>query len=1212
MLLKAGVLAEPALVDRERELEELQRHLTLALQGKGNTVLISGEAGSGKTRLTNEFLTTLKDRDVVVLSGYCLSNVAVPYFPFAEAFDAYFSTRKREDEKSSALIANGARMKQSEDEELDVKVWLRGPTQAGQARQVGSLSPEAWKDMTFATVSKALIAISKMKPTVLFLEDVHWADSASLSLLHYISRVISLARVLVLATYRSEELNPDEEGHPHPLVETMRLMHREYLFEEIKLANLSLSDVSVLAEKMVGGRLHPEFARRLAQVSLGNPLFVVESMRLLSENHSLVEETGRWRLSISELYVPKRIRDVILRRVGLLKPFQRRVLDLASLVGDKFDVELLSAVLGVESLEVLEALNDVARNSCLVCCDGDLFRFDHAHSREAILGELSQPLKRGYHVKIAQKLEDRGRAGGKMPIGDLAYHYAQAGNKAKTIEYSLAVGEDALARFSNSEAIKGFKCVLSMTEATSGYSDQRIKAMFGLGNALQYGGFSKEALKTFEGLSNFAESGAVKLRALRRAIEVSLWSGGLAHVLELAAVADDYSQFDRLELARVRMAKARAISNSGKIEEALKETKEALRIFEEEGSLSDVAQALFHMTNYYARVEKTPVQNALAIALRSVALFREFGDRRSLAVGMSPLAMMFMSCGHFEKASEVYATNIKIYEKIDAQRMRALQYFWLGVLFETKGILKAQSDSLDECIEDFKTAVSHSLEGAQIAEKTDDVQNRILIFGNLVRQYVKLKEMEKAESFFRKLEKTFKMATNVEGPWLLAHYFRSKAIFFAAKGQWAEANRFFEESLVSFKNSAGLAFPMFVAETRIAYAEALVQQKLIEESKMQLQKANVIIGEFMRCKEKLRLANIHASLTTKREVGVGEEFGVRIDLVNAAMNPAVIVKLENVVTPDLKVVNLSSNIKMQNGVIEMNAKKIGPFQVESVTLTLQAEKVGTFTLNPRVIYDDHLGKTKTCGLPSITITVRPTIHARIGGESVSVPILPDRVHTGFTDLDALLFGGIPKNYGVALTSPSIDERKLLIRRFVEAGTKANEIVFNVATEAATAKALVEKYPSNFFLFLCNLQADSIIQSLPNVFKLNGVENLTDIDIALTKAFRMINTSVISHSRICIEIVSDVLLQHHAVNTRRWLSALIPTLKLKGFTILAVVDPSMHPPEELQAILGVFDGEIRVIEKETPEGVRQTLRIRKLLNQRYLDNEIVLDKEKLSG
>ena len=106
-------------------------------------------------------------------------------------------------------------------------------------------------------------------------------------------------------------------------------------------------------------------------------------------------------------------------------------------------------------------------------------------------------------------------------------------------------------------------------------------------------------------------------------------------------------------------------------------------------------------------------------------------------------------------------------------------------------------------------------------------------------------------------------------------------------------------------------------------------------------------------------------------------------------------------------------------------------------------------------------------------------------------------------------------------------------------------------------------------------------------KLKGVENLTEIDIALTKAFRTLNPSAVSPRRACIEIVSDVLLQQHAVVTRKWLSGLLSDLKAKGFTTLAVIDPQMHPAEESRAVISLFDGEIAVTEKETAKGLRKS-------------------------
>jgi hypothetical protein len=137
----------------------------------------------------------------------------------------------------------------------------------------------------------------------------------------------------------------------------------------------------------------------------------------------------------------------------------------------------------------------------------------------------------------------------------------------------------------------------------------------------------------------------------------------------------------------------------------------------------------------------------------------------------------------------------------------------------------------------------------------------------------------------------------------------------------------------------------------------------------------------------------------------------------------------------------------------------------------------------------------------------------------------------------------------------------------------------------------------------------MIQDLPNVAKLKGVDNLTDIDIALTKYFRTLDPSRAGPKRACIDILSEVLMQHHAVITRKWLSSLLSDLRTKDFTTLAIINPKMHPQEEVQAILGLFEGEIQIYEKETEKGVEKFLRIRKLYNQRYLETELTLTEER---
>lgn len=217
------------------------------------------------------------------------------------------------------------------------------------------------------------------------------------------------------------------------------------------------------------------------------------------------------------------------------------------------------------------------------------------------------------------------------------------------------------------------------------------------------------------------------------------------------------------------------------------------------------------------------------------------------------------------------------------------------------------------------------------------------------------------------------------------------------------------------------------------------------------------------------------------------------------------------------------------------------------------------------------------------------------------------VATGYADLDGLLYGGLPPNYAVMLTSPSCDERNLLIKSFLETGAKEGEVTFYVTIDVGAAKALAEEFESNFYLFVCNPQADAIIKSSPNIFTLKGAENLTDISIALTSAIRTLNPSLRSQRRICMDLISDVLLQHHAVQTRRWLTRLIPELQSEGFTTLAVMDPEMHSSEEARAVLDLFEGEINIYGEETKEGLGKYLRIRKMSNHKHRENELLLKK-----
>jgi KaiC/GvpD/RAD55 family RecA-like ATPase len=279
--------------------------------------------------------------------------------------------------------------------------------------------------------------------------------------------------------------------------------------------------------------------------------------------------------------------------------------------------------------------------------------------------------------------------------------------------------------------------------------------------------------------------------------------------------------------------------------------------------------------------------------------------------------------------------------------------------------------------------------------------------------------------------------------------------------------------------------------------------------------------------------------------------------------------------------------------LDLNGKVLEPSTTERLRFAVRALEKGTYVISPRVIYMVGVGVQKILSLDPSTFEIREVT-------------LPDRVNTGIKELNNLLLGGIPEKFAVALTSISCDETNLLINRFLERGGRDGEITFILTVDTRRWVKLAEKYP-NVHLFIFNPQAETAIEALPNIVKLRGVENLSDVNIPLFSALRRLGAPNGKPKRICIEILPDILLQHRAVQTRRWLIGLIAELKSRGFTTLAIINPYMHTAEEVHAILDLFDGEIEVYEREN----QKLLRIKKMYKQDYIENDLPLRKKMLS-
>jgi tetratricopeptide (TPR) repeat protein len=934
--VKLVVLSEPVLVGREEELEELQRSLDPVLSGKGKTIFISGEAGSGKTRLINEFLKITRKREITILFGWCLSNTTLPYFPFIEAFNSNITSS-----------GGGTFLSQP----TGLKSWLSDSYPIERSEKGRTIVPQLWKDQAFTAVTKELLYLSAVNPLILVLEDMHWADSASLALLHYISRAIVNEKILVLVTFRSEELRRDAEGSLHPLVETINLMGREGLFSEIQLANLDQEGVRGIAESMVGGRVDPKLVERLMKESRGNPLFVVEFLRMLFEHGNLIRENDQWRFSVEELGLPFKVKEVIMRRIGALRPNQRRVIDVASVIGDKFDPSLIAGVLSMDRLEILEVLNGILKSTSLVRVAENKYMFDHAKSREVLYEEISPPLKRGYHERVAEQIENSNKDSKEIPFSDLAYHYAQAGNQEKSVKYSLAAGQDALARFSNKEAIKHFNYALEYVASVNELTVESNIALEGLGDAYYANCMFEEAMKTFGRLAKSA-TGAIRLRAYRKAMDSAWFIGDdSSRMLHLVDKAEKYAALDRLERARILMNKGRACFKLGDFQAALRAHEKGLQILKEEYSLPDLARSL-GMTGGQRIICGQDVKKGLGEVQRAISLLQELGNTRLELIAKVNRNFFFAGFGIVQEMANEYPQMLKVGEKIGDFHSLAETSMFISGIFEDSG--------------KFENAIALSLKALEYSRKTDMKSLEPGIYAFLTRQHARIGDLEKANHYFDLLlkipPKILSYAMN--DPWVAI----AEAVLFAAKGQRKESDESFQKVFELSKK--GMWQHMnFESFFRKIYIWALELQGRTEDAEIERKLVEERTG---RTVQMFAHVDLQADLIMKKRIIEDEENELRLDLVNVGRGSGSITKIEGLVpSNEFKVIAFPSYCCLQNGDLEIAGRKIGAFQVETVKLTVKVVRAGVLSLNPKVIYVDDLGETKTCKPKPISINVDP-------------------------------------------------------------------------------------------------------------------------------------------------------------------------------------------------------------------------------------------------
>lgn len=351
--------------------------------------------------------------------------------------------------------------------------------------------------------------------------------------------------------------------------------------------------------------------------------------------------------------------------------------------------------------------------------------------------------------------------------------------------------------------------------------------------------------------------------------------------------------------------------------------------------------------------------------------------------------------------------------------------------------------------------------------------------------------------------------------------------------------------------------------------------------------------------ERFENAEIRANLSArKRQITVGECLALELEIVNAGKGYALLTKIKGAFPEGFEVVDKPEHIQIEDSSLNLKGRKLDPLETEEVRLLVRPKTRGDFTLEPVILYLGEDGKYRAHKTDPIKLTVRESVVEPSNGRSILV-------ETGFEQLDRLLYGGIAPNSAVIFTSAFADERTSIVTSFLRTGLEKKQTTFHLTRKGSNLTALAEKHQTGLYLLICNPQVDVFVGDAPNVFRLKDIENLTEINIALSTFLNQLPTPPNGIRRACIEIVSDLLLQHGALHTRRWLYSLVPQMKSKGFTVLALMDPEMHLSKDVHAVLDVFDGEISIYEKETAAGSKRYMRILRMQDQEYSDEEQAL-------
>ncbi|MGH9117427.1 MAG: ATP-binding protein [Acidimicrobiales bacterium] len=397
---------------RAEQLAALESSWARVERGPSRLVLVAGEPGVGKTRLTVEFARRRHDDGIVVLAGSCAPDPIGSYQPIREAMRHYVAA------VGAANVAAAMPERVPLLTRLVPELGLPGPPPTG--------DPELQRLALFDAICAVLADAGGDRPALLIVDDLHWADPSTIVLVRHLLRSLPQHRLLLAATLRPHEIAID-----HPLADAVAALRSAELVDRIDLGGLDRAGVRTILESRAGHELDADLAALaddLYRITEGNPFFVIQLVRHLFDTGRLVVDHGRWLRADDErpLDLPVEVREVVGRRLANLTTDCRALLRCAAVLGLEFDLEPLSEVSGHDSGQSLGLLEQAMGWRVVDEVPGtvDRFHFVHAMFRQGLYDGMSITRRQLLHQRAAAAYRAAGP--GVYAAGDVANHLLAA------------------------------------------------------------------------------------------------------------------------------------------------------------------------------------------------------------------------------------------------------------------------------------------------------------------------------------------------------------------------------------------------------------------------------------------------------------------------------------------------------------------------------------------------------------------------------------------------------------------------------------------------------------------------------------------------------------------------------------------------------------------------------------------------------------------